>query len=76
MHHKHLDKQEGESFGMLYVHKKYWDGKDHEEGVVFFKEAGFYVVVVFVEVPEEAVHYVFVGGPGNEFHYAECAEQD
>ncbi|MGE5108930.1 MAG: beta-carotene hydroxylase [Sphingobacteriales bacterium] len=23
MHHKHLDKHEGESFGMLYVHKKY-----------------------------------------------------
>src|SRR3954465_14478133 len=23
MHHKHLDKQEGESFGMLMVHKKY-----------------------------------------------------
>ena len=25
MHHKHLDKYEGESFGMLYVAKKYWD---------------------------------------------------
>jgi len=24
MHHKHLDRHEGESFGMLYVHKKYW----------------------------------------------------
>src|SRR5690349_22781754 len=24
MHHKHLDKHEGESFGMLYVHRKYW----------------------------------------------------
>jgi beta-carotene 3-hydroxylase len=24
MHHKHLDKQDGESFGMLLVHKKYW----------------------------------------------------
>ncbi len=24
MHHKHLDKQEGESFGMLFVAKKYW----------------------------------------------------
>ncbi len=23
MHHKHLGKEEGESFGMLYVHKKY-----------------------------------------------------
>ena len=25
MHHKHLDKQEGESFGMLVVAKKYWN---------------------------------------------------
>ncbi len=25
MHHKHLDKHEGESFGMLMVAKKYWD---------------------------------------------------
>lgn len=25
MHHKHLHKQEGESFGMLMVHKKYWE---------------------------------------------------
>lgn len=25
MHHKHLDKYEGESFGMLVVAKKYWD---------------------------------------------------
>ena len=25
MHHKHLGKEHGESFGMLYVHKKYWE---------------------------------------------------
>lgn len=25
MHHKHLDKYDGESFGMLLVAKKYWD---------------------------------------------------
>jgi beta-carotene 3-hydroxylase len=25
MHHKHIDKEEGESFGMLLVAKKYWD---------------------------------------------------
>jgi beta-carotene 3-hydroxylase len=25
MHHKHLNKAEGESFGMLIVAKKYWD---------------------------------------------------
>ncbi len=32
MHHKHLDKEDGESFGMLFVAKKYWDKiKDDEE---------------------------------------------
>ena len=25
MHHKHKDRHDGESFGMLYVHKKYWE---------------------------------------------------
>lgn len=25
MHHKHMEKEEGESFGMLYVAKKYWE---------------------------------------------------
>ena len=25
MHHKHIDKHEGESFGMLFVNKKYWN---------------------------------------------------
>ena len=25
MHHKHLEKEDGESFGMLMVAKKYWD---------------------------------------------------
>ncbi len=25
LHHKHLDRHEGESFGMLLVHKKYWE---------------------------------------------------
>jgi beta-carotene 3-hydroxylase len=25
MHHKHIGKEDGESFGMLWVHRKYWD---------------------------------------------------
>jgi beta-carotene 3-hydroxylase len=31
MHHKHLDKEEGESFGMLLVAKKYWDQVKQDE---------------------------------------------
>ena len=33
MHHKHLEKQEGESFGMLYVSKKYWDKVRRDEAL-------------------------------------------
>ena len=33
MHHKHLDKQEGESFGMLWVHKKYWQKVRHDKQI-------------------------------------------
>jgi beta-carotene 3-hydroxylase len=33
MHHKHLDKQEGESFGMLLVAKKYWDKVRKDESI-------------------------------------------
>lgn len=31
MHHKHIGKEEGESFGMLLVAKKYWDKIRHDE---------------------------------------------
>lgn len=31
MHHKHLDKEEGESFGMLLVARKYWDKVRQDE---------------------------------------------
>lgn len=31
MHHKHLDKTDGESFGMLMVHKKYWEKVKREK---------------------------------------------
>ena len=31
MHHKHLNKHEGESFGMLIVAKKYWDKVKKDE---------------------------------------------
>jgi beta-carotene 3-hydroxylase len=33
MHHKHLDKHEGESFGMLLVAKKYWNKVRKDEAM-------------------------------------------
>ena len=34
MHHKHLDRKDGESFGMLYVHKKYWEKVRKDKAIV------------------------------------------
>jgi beta-carotene 3-hydroxylase len=31
MHHKNLGKEDSESFGMLYVSKKYWDKVRRDE---------------------------------------------
>jgi beta-carotene 3-hydroxylase len=31
MHHRHLEKTDGESFGMLFVSKKYWNKIRHDE---------------------------------------------
>ncbi|WP_245975247.1 sterol desaturase family protein [Deminuibacter soli] len=33
MHHKHLDKEEGESFGMLIVARKYWNKVKRDEQI-------------------------------------------
>lgn len=33
MHHKHINKEEGESFGMLLVAKKYWDKIRKDEAI-------------------------------------------
>jgi beta-carotene 3-hydroxylase len=33
MHHKHLYKQDGESFGMLIVAKKYWDKVKRDDAI-------------------------------------------
>ena len=33
MHHKHINKEEGESFGMLLVAKKYWDKIRRDEAI-------------------------------------------
>jgi beta-carotene 3-hydroxylase len=31
MHHKHLGKEEGESFGMLWVAREYWEKVKRDE---------------------------------------------
>ncbi len=35
MHHKHLEKEEGESFGFLFVAKKYWQKVKRDEAMQF-----------------------------------------
>jgi beta-carotene 3-hydroxylase len=38
MHHKHLEKEDGESFGMLYVAKKYWEKAKRDRHTASSKE--------------------------------------
>ena len=37
MHHKHLDKHDSESFGMLMVAKKYWDKVRNDKKMINLK---------------------------------------
>jgi hypothetical protein len=50
-------------------------GEDDKERIVLFEEAGPYLVMVFMEVPQKPVHYKPVRKPGNAFHREERAEQ-
>jgi len=50
--------------------------KNEEEGIVLFKKAGAFVVMVFVEVPQKTVHYITVHQPGNAFHEQEGNKGD
>jgi hypothetical protein len=44
------------------------NGINQEEHIVFLKETGLNLMVVFMEVPHQAVHHVFMCGPSHEFH--------
>lgn len=41
MHHRHLNKSEGESFGMLLVHKKYWEKVQRDRKLMAGKKVGY-----------------------------------
>ncbi len=41
MHHKHLDRHQGESFGMLLVHKKYWEKVKRDKKLMQGKKVGY-----------------------------------
>jgi beta-carotene 3-hydroxylase len=38
MHHKHLEKEDGESFGMLYAAKKYWEKIKKDKEIISSKK--------------------------------------
>ena len=55
----------------IHVAKRRRDSKHEEKTVVFFKKPVFGVlglVMVFVPVPQNAVHDIFVCEPGHKFH--------
>ena len=61
-----------------HVTKSGWNGKNKEKTVVFFKKTVFVVfglVVIFVPVPQNAVHHVFVREPGHKFHTDVCGKR-
>jgi beta-carotene 3-hydroxylase len=41
MQHKHLDKQEGESFLKMIVHKKYWEKVRRDKRLMAGKKVGY-----------------------------------
>ncbi len=53
--------------------QKTWDRKNQKEHVIFFKETRLVLMVVFVEIPHQSMHDVFMRKPGHEFHEEECA---
>jgi hypothetical protein len=46
-------------------------GKDHKKGIILFKEARFYLVMIFMEIPQKSMHHIFMGAPGYTLHYKE-----
>jgi hypothetical protein len=50
------------------------DGVNEKEDVVFLKKTGFYLMVVFVEIPHDAMHDEFVRCPRHKFHPEESCE--
>src|SRR5688572_5061799 len=55
--------------------QKAGNSEDDEEGIVLFKKARFGIVMIFVQVPEKSMHYVFMGSPGDGLHDNESAKE-
>jgi hypothetical protein len=49
-------------------HADTWNGENHKKPVVLFKKTRPLSVVIFMQVPEKAVHNIPMGEPGNSFH--------
>ena len=52
-------------------YKKTWNCENDEESVVLFKKPRSFFMMVLVKVPQEAMHYVAMGEPGDTFHNKE-----
>ena len=75
----HSDKQQYIDLGLQTSdhQQRAGQGKYQKESIVFLKELALGAVVVFVQIPQQPVHYVFVGEPGNDLHKAkggQCGE--
>ncbi len=54
-----------------------WNSKNQKEEVIFFKEPFVFMgMMILVEIPQQSMHDVFVGKPGNAFHKNESCDDD
>lgn len=46
-----------------------WDGKNDKENIIAFKRMGvFWLVMVFMKIPHQAMHNVLMSEPSDTFH--------
>ena len=46
-------------------------GKHHKKVVILLEEMRRFIVMILMQIPEQAMHNVLVGEPGNAFHETE-----
>lgn len=49
-------------------------GKNEEEDIVFFKKTLLRAVVIFMKIPSQSMHYIFVRKPGHKLHKEESRD--
>ena len=54
---------------------KTWYSEDYKEPIVLFKKASRLLMMIFMKIPEPAMHNIFMSSPGNTFHNQKSSNQ-